>query len=111
MENFDERISELEGVLKDFDDDTAAGDSPHWAPITRIFRLRREFLIAAVLESDDDAAKQNRLKGRAQENDYYLGFIERIQVGKLDIEVEIRTLKEYLLREQAADLAAGQGDY
>ena len=97
MHEPNERLKEIEDEIADFQADLDVMESPLWERMERIFRLRREFLMACVMNNEDETPqKVNQLKGMFKEAEYYLTLTKKLRGGMANAVNEFQELEQHI---------------
>ena len=105
----EQRLEQLQDIVDYFRADREALESPQWQRLQQMIQLRRSTLLQALINSDDDGTRESRTKGRIQEIDYWLGFMERLEGGEVEALREIEEMELFITRQKVAEQADRQG--
>lgn len=81
--------------IENFQADAELMQSPLWGRMKQVFSLRREMLMSLVMADEgDNPSRANRLKGRFQESEYFLGFANLLKEGEAQAVTRLQELDE-----------------
>ena len=103
------RLEQLMEIIAYFEADKAAIESEQWQRIEQVIRLRRATLLQALVNSDDEGSREIRTKGRIQEIDYLLGFMERLERGVASAQAEIEEMEKFIAVQKIEEQADREG--
>jgi len=104
-----QRLDELDDVISYLQADKAALETEQWQRIKQMMRLRKEVLTQALINSNDDGSVAIRTKGRVQEMDYWLNFLESVEKGVATAESQLEEMELFILQTETRENEFNQG--